>query len=49
LGSFASAFSGYIGEHFGLNLVFIALGMVICVLILLTLTLIIFAKEKKLL
>jgi MFS family permease len=47
VGSFASAFSGYIGERFGLSYVFIALGMVICLLILLTVVLVIFAKEKK--
>lgn len=45
IGSTAAAFSGYIGEYFGLNSVFFALGGVIFLAIIVTSLLVIIAKE----
>lgn len=46
-GSFAAAFSGYIGEYFGLNSVFFALGGVIFLAMLVMTVLILVTKEPK--
>jgi len=47
LGSFGSRFVGYVGERFGLNSVFIALGGVIFMIVILTSLLSLAAKESR--
>ena len=47
IGSFASAFSGYIGEYFGLNSIFYALSGVIFLAMITMTILILVAKEQK--
>lgn len=47
LGSFASAFSGYIADHFGFSSVFLALGGVIFLIVLVVASLGIVAKEAR--
>lgn len=47
IGSFAAAFSGYIGENFGLNSVFFALSGVIFLAMIVMTILLLVAKEQK--
>lgn len=47
VGSFASAFSGYVADHFGFSSVFLALGGVIFLLVLVVALLCIVAKETR--
>ncbi len=47
LGSFASAFSGYVADHFGFSSVFLALGGVIFLVVLVVASLGIVAKETR--
>jgi len=47
IGSFASAFSGYIGENYGLNSVFLALGVVIILMLMILVFLNLVAKEES--